>query len=185
MNFEYLETTRLKLNRITPAVLHEVFRTLEKEEIKKIMGFDEGAYAHHLDMHEKGMETNRLSLLYFLLKDKVTGQPLGVCGFHTWNATHGRAELFYSLLADEYKQKGLMTEALECVLAYGFETMQLHRVAALVWRENIPSLKLLEKFGFTFEGTMREDYVVDGKNEDSECYSLLSWEWKNKMLSSG
>jgi ribosomal-protein-alanine N-acetyltransferase len=25
---------------------------------------------------------------------------------------------------------------------------------------------------------MREDYVVDGKNEDSECYSLLKWEWE-------
>lgn len=185
MNFEYLETARLKLNLVTPAVLHEVFSTLGKEAIKEIMGFDEAAYAHHLDMHEKGMETNRLSLLYFLLTDKETGQPLGTCGFHTWNATHGRADLFYSLLADEYKQKGLMTEALERVLAYGFETMRLHRVAALVWRENIPSLKLLEKFGFTFEGTLREDYVVDGKNEDSECYSLLAWEWKNKMLSSG
>lgn len=62
--------------------------------------------------------------------------------------------------------------------------MKLHRVAALVGRENMPSLKLLNKFGFKFEGTLREDYVVDGKNEDSECYSLLSWEWKNKMLSS-
>ncbi len=184
MNFDYLETDRLKLNLITPAVLHEVFRTLEKEDIKKIMGFDDAAYAYHLDMHLKGMETNRLSLLYFLLTDKETEQPLGNCGFHTWNATHSRAELFYSLLADEYKQKGLMSEALEKVLAYGFETMKLHRVAALVWRENIASLKLLEKFGFTFEGTMREDYVVDGKNEDSECYSLLSWEWQNKMLPS-
>ncbi len=185
MNFDYLETARLKLNLITPTVLHTIFNTLEKESIMSLMGFDEAAYAHHLDMHQKGMETNRLSLLYFLLTDKATGQPLGTCGFHTWNATHRRAELFYSLLADEYKEKGLMTEALEPVLAYGFDTMNLHRVAALVWRENIPSLKLLEKFGFTFEGTMREDYVVDGKNEDSECYSLLSWEWKNKMLTSG
>lgn len=185
MNFEYLETARLRLNLVTPTVLHKIFNTLEKEAIMRLMGFDEAAYTHHLDMHQKGMETNRLSLLYFLLADKVTGKPLGTCGFHTWNAAHSRAELFYSLLAEEYKRKGLMTEALERVLAYGFETMKLHRVAALVWRENIPSLKLLYKFGFAFEGTMREDYVVDGKNEDSECYSLLSWEWKNKMLSSG
>lgn len=184
MNFDYLETARLKLNLVTPAVLHTIFNTLEKEPIMRLMGFDDAAYVYHLDMHQKGMETNRLSLLYFLLTDKETGQPLGTCGFHTWNAAHGRAELFYSLLADEHKQKGLMSEALEIVLAYGFETMSLHRVAALVWRENIPSLKLLKKFGFTFEGTMREDYVVDEKNEDSECYSLLSWEWKNKMLSS-
>ncbi|RYD99239.1 MAG: N-acetyltransferase [Sphingobacteriales bacterium] len=113
MIFDSLETARLQLNLITPAVLHEVFRTLEKETLKKIMGFDEQAYESHLEMHRKGMETNRLSLLYFLLTDKKTGQPLGTCGFHTWNATHRRAELFYSLLSDEHKQKGLMTEALE------------------------------------------------------------------------
>lgn len=184
MIFTYLETARLKLNKITPAVLHELFDTYAKEELMKLMGFDEGAYVYHLDMHQKGMETNRLSLLFFLLVEKTSGLPVGNCGFHTWNATHRRAELFYSLLAEEHKCKGLMTEALEAVLAYGFEEMQLHRVAALVWRENIPSLKLLRRFGFTFEGTLREDYVVEGKSEDSECYSLLSWEWRNNVLSS-
>jgi len=28
------------------------------------------------------------------------------------------------------------------------------------------------------EGTMREDYVVDGKSEDSNCYSLLKHKWQ-------
>ena len=30
------------------------------------------------------------------------------------------------------------------------------------------------------EGTIREDYVVDGKNEDSDQYSLLKQEWKKR-----
>lgn len=32
----------------------------------------------------------------------------------------------------------------------------------------------------TKEGTMREDYGVNGKNEDADCYSLLKWEWENQ-----
>jgi ribosomal-protein-alanine N-acetyltransferase len=48
-------------------------------------------------MHEKGMETHRISLLYFLLFDKETQMCIGECGFHTWKKTHRRAELFYSL----------------------------------------------------------------------------------------
>lgn len=70
-----------------------------------------------------------------------------------------------------------MTEALKEVLNFGFTTLNLHRIEALVASWNIPSVKLLQHYGFTKEGTMREDYVVNGKHEDSDCYSLLKREW--------
>lgn len=70
-----------------------------------------------------------------------------------------------------------MTEALREVLNYGFSELKLHRIEALVAESNIPSIRLLKRFGFTKEGTMREDYVVNGVSEDSDCYSLLKWEW--------
>lgn len=180
----FLETPRLNLQLITPAYIHHIFETMTKAQIQTLMGFEENAYQHHLEMHENGMETHRLSLRYFLLKEKGSGRPVGECGFHTWNATHRRAELFYRLFEEASRGKGLMTEALQVVLDHGFTTMNLHRVAALVWKDNLPSLKLLEHYGFQFEGTLREDYVVDGKSEDSECYALLSWEWRKNVLPS-
>ena len=133
-------------------------------------------------MHEKGMETHRISIFVFLLIDKETGFPIGECGFHTWAASHNRAEVFYNMTNDNYKQKGLMTEALKAVLKFGFTQLKLHRIEALIAAENEPSLKLLFRYGFSKEGTMREDYVVDGKNEDSDCYSLLKWEWEKNQL---
>ncbi len=166
------------LQGISPAFIHHIFETMDKEHIQKMMGFDELAYQLHLQMHEKGMETNQHSLFYFLLKDKHSHQAIGECGFHTWNKKHQRAEVFYKLFSDEHKRQGLMTEALEQVLEYGFKQMQVHRIEALVWHENVPSIKLLQKFGFQFEGTKREDYLINGIHENSECYSLLSWEWK-------
>ncbi len=172
-------TNRLILRSITPSIIHNLFNTKSKEEIIQYFGFDDAGYAHCLSMHELGMETHRLSLFYFLLVDKINNKPIGECGFHTWNSTHCRAELFYSLRHDDDKQKGLMTEALNVVLEYGFQTLNLHRIEALLDKNNTPSVKLLLKYGFTKEGTMREDYVVNGKNEDSDCYSLLKWEWEN------
>ncbi len=139
---------------------------------------DESGYDHFKNMHEKGMETNRLSMFFFLLLDKKTNLPIGECGFHTLNKTHRRTELFYTLRKDEHKQKGLMTEALTAVLEYGFTKLDLHRIEALVGDRNTASVKLLKNFNFTKEGTMREDYCVDGKNESSDCYSLLKWEWE-------
>ena len=112
--------------------------------------------------------------------DKETHQPIGECGFHTWNKTHCRTELFYLLRDDKFKQKGLMTEALKATLEFGFTQLNLHRIEALVADWNIPSVKLLQRYGFTKEGIMREDYCVNGKNEDSDCYSLLKWEWEKQ-----
>jgi len=173
-----ITTPRLLLKNITPNLIHELFNTKNKDEIMQYFGFGESDFEHYKTMHEKGMETHRLSLFFFLLFDKQTNLPIGECGFHTLNKSHNRAELFYSLRKDANKQKGLMTEALHEVLKYGFTELNLHRIEALVANSNIPSVKLLLHYGFTKEGTMREDYVVNGKNEDSDCYSLLKWEWK-------
>jgi ribosomal-protein-alanine N-acetyltransferase len=73
-----------------------------------------------------------------------------------------------------------MKEALNEVIDYGFNVMKLHRIQALIADSNTPSKKLLLHYGFVREGTIREDYVVDGKNEDSDQYSLLRQEWKKR-----
>lgn len=72
-----------------------------------------------------------------------------------------------------------MTEALRAVLKYGFETMNLHRVEALIGRENAASLKLVDNFNFKQEGVLREHYVVNGIPEDSLAFSLLVHEFKD------
>jgi ribosomal-protein-alanine N-acetyltransferase len=178
-----LHTNRLLLKGISPKVIHEVFTTKNEEEIKTFFGVDEKGYQHLKEMHEKGMETHRFSLFFFLIIEKDTNQPIGECGFHTWNSTHRRAELFYFLRDDKHKRKGFVKEALPEVIKYGFEMMGLHRIEALVGKSNIPSIRLVTQHGFYFEGTMREDYVIDGINQDSDCYSLLRHEWMNSAAS--
>lgn len=173
-----IHTPRLLLKGITPSLIHELFKTKTREEIMPYFAVDEEGYNHLKTMHENGMETHRLSMFYFLLLEKESNRTIGECGFHTWNKTHKRAEVFYNLRNDSDKRKRLMTEALVEVLDFGFNKLELHRVEALVASWNTASVKLLDRYGFTKEGTMREDYIVNGKNEDSDCYSLLKWEWE-------
>jgi ribosomal-protein-alanine N-acetyltransferase len=177
-NAPEIRTHRLLLKPITPARIHEMFASTDSAGISDFFGTDQQGYNRLKLMHEKGMETHRISLLYFLLYDKTQERVIGECGFHSWDKTHERAELFYNLKEESFKRKGLMSEALHAVLNFGFKQMQLHRIEALTARDNIASIRLLDKFGFTKEGTVREDYIVDGKHEDSECYSLLKHEWK-------
>lgn len=174
-----ISTERLVLKSITPAIIHEVYNTRSKEEVMDYFGFNEASYIRYLEMHDKGVETYRYSMFYFMVVLNDTNKPIGDCGYHTWDFKHNRAEMFYNLHSDEYKRKGYMTEAMVEVLKYGFTELNIHRTEALVADWNTASVKLLEHFGFKKEGTMREDYLTDGKYESSDCYSLLKGEWES------
>ena len=172
-----IETNRLVLKSITPVFVNSIFEKESLEEIMRYFNFDLGGYNHLKEMNEKGMETHRISMFYFLLFDKETDKCIGECGFHTWNKTHSRAELFYNLNENLYKRKGLMTETLIKVIDFGFNDLNLNRIEALTASWNSASIKLLENFKFSKEGTMREDYLVGENYESSECYSLLKKEF--------
>jgi ribosomal-protein-alanine N-acetyltransferase len=180
MHESILDTERLILKSVSPSLIHEIFETKEKNEIKCFFNADETAFAKLQIMHEKGMETFNLSLYYFLIVSRESNEIIGECGFHTWNINHRRAEVFYFLKKDSDKQKGFMSEALPCVINYGFTTMNLHRIDAKIAAWNIPSVKLILKNGFIKEGTLREDYFFNGEHQDSDCYSLLIHEWEKR-----
>jgi len=174
-----IETPRLLLLNNTPEILNYYAINKSQNEIKSIYGFSDEGLALFNRMFHYGTRTFSISFYSFILVNKANHLPIGECGFHTLNLKHKRAELFYHLHHDDDKQKGLMGEALGTVLQFGFDALNLHRVVGMVAPENTPSVKLLHKFGFIKEGTARQDYVVNGISEDSDCYSLLKPEWLN------
>ena len=175
--FETLHTKRLDLKAITPKRIHELYDSLDQNALRDFFGFGEAGYEKYLNMHQGGLETYNISLFFFLILDRETGRPIGNCGFHTWNKTHHRAELYYFLHQDSDKGKGYISEVLPLVLEYGFQKLGLHRIQALTADWNLPSVKLLDRHGFVKEGVMRQDYLVNGNYEDSHCYALLKPEW--------
>ena len=84
-----------------------------------------------------------------------------------------RAEVGYELHPD-YWRKGIMQEALAPVLDYGFKTMKLHSIAAVISPDNIASIKLVEKNRFVKEAHFKEDYYDKGEFRDTAIYSLLN-----------
>ena len=71
-----------------------------------------------------------------------------------------------------------MTEALKAVIASGFEKVGLNRIDALVYVENKPSIRLLQRLGFTREGLLRDYFYLDGKFYDHIIFSILRREWE-------
>jgi len=102
-------------------------------------------------------------------ENKVIGT---ICIWNIKNRDY-RAEVGYELLPD-YWRKGIMQEVLASVLDYGFKTMKLHSIAAVISPENTASIKLAEKNRFVKEAHFREDYYDKGIFRDTAIYSLIT-----------
>ncbi len=76
-------------------------------------------------------------------------------------------------LSRPYWRRGIMTEALEAVIEFGFERMGLNRIEAVVFVENVASHRLLEKLRFEREGVLRDYEFLKGRFVDMVMYSLL------------
>lgn len=106
-------------------------------------------------------------------EDKV----LGHFALHSWSRNHRRAEAGYDM-ARAYWGRGIATEALHAILHFGFTQMNLHRIYAGTVADNQESVRLLERLGFTREGTRRENsWEEDGRFHDSAIYGLLRREF--------
>lgn len=185
MNFEIIETRRLILKGLSPEDMKNIFENCSKSEIKKLLGHrTEKDYQKEESKYKNGYSSYNRSFKLFLLTDKKTNTIIGRCGIHNWNAEHRRAEIGYVMEDESYKRKGLMTETLDVIIEYGFNKMNLNRIEALVGIENVPSLRLMEKYNFIKEGVLRQHYYTADKYEDSVLFSKLYHEYiseKNKQ----
>lgn len=68
-----------------------------------------------------------------------------------WNFSENNtvAEVGYNL-SPKFQNKGIMSEALKCVIDFGFDKLKLDKIEAFTHNKNENSKKLLEKTGFHF-----------------------------------
>lgn len=103
----------------------------------------------------------------------VDGKAVGSIGvFRLENIHRQTAELGY-YIAEEYWGKGIMTEAVRQICEYVFEKSDIIRIYAEPFAYNIASCRVLEKVGFQYEGTLRNNAIKNGKVIDMKMYSLL------------
>lgn len=149
MGFPKLETERLLLRELTLLDAEAMFHYFSKESVIRYFGMDS---FENIEQAKTTIQTFRKrneegSVFRWGIEKKGTDQLIGTCGFHLINKHHKRAEIGYEL-DDTYWGQGYATEALQAMLAYGFETLHLIRIAAVVYIENEASRNLLKKQGF-------------------------------------
>ncbi len=107
---------------------------------------------------------------------KNDNKMIGSVSFHRIEKAHYRAEIGYMLHPNYWKQ-GIVSEAVEAIIKYGFNTLKFHSIEAHIDPTNIGSEKVLQKFNFVKEAYFKENYFFAGQFLDTAVYSLIN---KNK-----
>lgn len=66
-------------------------------------------------------------------------------------------------LATPHCDKGIMTRVVKNICHLGFEVINLVRIEAVEFESNLPSCKVLEKSGFSYEGLLKKYVLKDSK----------------------
>ena len=141
--------------------------------------------AHHCNDPEVSRNTATIPFPYprekaesFLAYTRNKNQSGGAVVGIVWNETdtlcgcielgrnheeqkHNRAELGYWIGRDFWGQ-GIATEAGLAMLAYGFDSLKLHKITSGYYDFNAGSARVQEKLGFKIEGVLRDQIERDG-----------------------
>jgi RimJ/RimL family protein N-acetyltransferase len=104
------------------------------------------------------------------------GEIVGMLHFFREPSYYDGLELGYILFDPAKRGQGVMTGAVHLAVRYLFRTFKINRLQILATPENIPSWRVAEKCGFTYEGTARGAIFNAGKMYDLKVYSLLRQE---------
>lgn len=104
---------------------------------------------------------------------KVIGEVIGSICLCNVDSVNDNAEVGYCI-GDAFWNQGMMTEAVQAILKFGFEEIGLARIFGRHAVDNAVSGCVLKKCGFIEEGIQRKS-LKNGKGilKDCKCYAIL------------
>ncbi|WP_133678211.1 GNAT family N-acetyltransferase [Paludibacterium purpuratum] len=151
-----LETDRLRLDPLDEHHLEAIFRIYSNPEVVRLFGQDcmtdlEQA-RYWLQVQEQMRQLDLGATWVLRLKD--SGEAVGSFSFDGINRQWHNVGVSYAL-RPEFWRRGLMSEALAALIALAWSGTfagPMHRIQALVFKDNAASIAMLCKAGFVCEG---------------------------------
>mmetsp|Transcript_6607 Transcript_6607/g.14382 ORF Transcript_6607/g.14382 Transcript_6607/m.14382 type:complete len:277 (-) Transcript_6607:170-1000(-) len=103
-------------------------------------------------------------------------KPVGYLGYIEVFPTKGSIEVGYVTFSPQLQRTRTATEAHYLLMANVFQ-LGYRRYQWKCNSLNLASRRAAQRFGFSFEGTLRQVQVVKGHNRDSTYFSILDSEW--------
>ena len=123
-------------------------------------------------------------LYYFVIRTRTDDRAIGFAHIYWVEWNHGSARANLAIGSPDDRNRGFGSEALQMLLRYAFEELNLYRVTVDTFDYNTVGRRFLEKRGFQLEVCRREAIYRDGRYWDALSYGLLAEEWAAKQPAS-
>ena len=114
-------------------------------------------------------DRNKVYAFAIVLDNKVIGS---IGAFRQENIHFQTAEMGY-YIAESCWGKGIGTSAVKQICDFMFSNTDIIRIYAEPFANNAASCRILEKAGFSYEGTLRKNAVKNGAVIDMRMYALV------------
>ncbi len=119
---------------------------------------------------KKVKELNAKEEFLFKLKEKKNRTIIGLVYIKELDWDKKQAELAYCI-AYQFEGMGFITNSVEVLSDYAFDTLGLKTLQIIVHKTNPGSIKVAEKCGYTWQQTLLKEHTPLGENAlDMELY---------------
>lgn len=112
----------------------------------------------------------------FVVIDTDTGKVIGHAGLYKIDSRIRRAEYGILIGSKSSRGRGYGTRITSVITNYGFTSLGLHKIKALVLKENYPSLNMLRKCGYVEEGVLVDENYKNDRYYDVIIMSIINKE---------
>ena len=179
VGFERIELLgdKVRLRPIREADATDAYRLVVDEAVLANLAWDGPASEAEIAETYRHLERLRTGESYSLAIEEVTKSGL-IGGISARPRLHPQQIDIGYWLGVPYWNQGYMTEAVRLVCHFSFVYLDAVRAYATVFTSNVASRKVLEKNGFSVDGTLRHHVFKRGEWYDEWFLSLLRFEWE-------
>ena len=103
----------------------------------------------------------------FAIVDRESNIHIGNVTLNDIRWVHGTVNTGLLIGRKEFRGKRIAFEAWSLVIEFAFQRLGLNKIIAGTVVDNVASLATLKKLGFKVEGTLRQEFLVDGEYRDN------------------
>ena len=128
------------------------------------------------------LEKNGEKKSTFAIVEKNTDKLLGTVGLHDLDYINRTSTLGIFIGDKDYRSKGYGAEAINLILDFGFNYLNLNNIKLDLMDFNERALKCYKKCGFREYGRRRKCKFINGKYYDSISMDILAEEFKESYI---
>lgn len=150
--------------------IYSNFENIKYEGINTLNTLDEAK--HYISTIINGF--NNKIFIRWCIETQESKKVIGLIAVHHIDFENSKVQIGY-ILNRKYWNRGIMCTCIKKVINYLINELQIHRIEAMIHPQNISSINLVKKVGFS-QGNLLTEYAYNpmtNKYEDRCLYVLL------------